>query len=230
MNPSSWGHTVGLVLELAWIVGIPLAEDGLAKELGMKSSNSIDSVSTHDRHVGHADLLLSRLLDERHARDLVIVTWVLLLKVLNMEMVHKVDQFHVTWKKVLDEGDGPLLQSLWQNGMVGVGIGVLDDAPCLVIWHLLFVQEDSQKLNDGDGRMCIVKLDLVFLSELGPVIWMVLLISSDDVTDGGTAEEVLLLQTELLSCLSVVIWVQHTSDILCLLSLLDSTEVVSLVE
>ena len=114
--------------------------------------------------------------------------------------------------------------------MVGVGIGVLDDAPCLVIWHLLFVQEDSQKLNDGDGRMCIVELDLVFLSELGPVIWMVLLVPSDDVTDGGTAEEVLLLQTELLSCLCVVIWVQHTSDILSLLSLLDSTEVVSLVE
>ena len=78
--------------------------------------------------------------------------------------------------------------------------------------------------------MGVVELDLVFGSELRPIVWVVLFVSSDDVTDGGTAEEVLLLQTQFLSSLSGVIWVEDTGDVLSALSLRDSSKVVSLVE
>ena len=67
--------------------------------------------------------------------------------------------------------------------------------------------------------MGVIELDLVFLSKLRPVILMVLFVSSNDVTDGCTAEEVLLLQSQLLTSLCVVIWVEHTCDILSALSL-----------
>ena len=78
--------------------------------------------------------------------------------------------------------------------------------------------------------MSIVELDLVFGSELRPIVLVVLFVSSDDVTDGGTAEEVLLLQTQFFSSLCGVIRVENTGDVLSALSLGDSSKVVSLVE
>ena len=78
--------------------------------------------------------------------------------------------------------------------------------------------------------MSIVELDLVFGSELRPIVLVVLFVSSDDVTDGSTAEEVLLFQTQFFSSLCGVIRVENTGDVLSALSLGDSSKVVSLVE
>lgn len=47
--------------------------------------------------------------------------------------------------------------------------------------------------------MGVVELNLVLLGELGPVAAVRLFVSADDVLDGSRAEEVLLLQPELLA-------------------------------
>lgn len=100
-------------------------------------------------------------------------------------------------KKFLQEGDRPFFESLWQHGMVGVGEGVVDNVPSLSVVQLLFVKEDAQELNSGDGGVRIVELDLVLGGELRPVISVHLLVASDDVSQGGRAEKVLLLQAQL---------------------------------
>ena len=59
---------------------------------------------------------------------------------------------------------------------------------------------------------------------------MVLPISADDVLERGCAEEVLLLQAELLTTWSRVIGIKYASDILGGLALSDSSEVVTRIE
>ena len=55
-------------------------------------------------------------------------------------------------------------------------------------------------------------------------------ISSNDIVEGGRAEEVLLLQSELLTGIGAVVRVENTGDILSLLSLSDSSVIVTRVE
>jgi hypothetical protein len=62
------------------------------------------------------------------------------------------------------------------------------------------------------------------------VIVMILFVSSDDVVKTGRAEEILLLQSELFTGVSGIIRVEDTGDVLCLLSLLNSSLVIALVE
>ena len=59
---------------------------------------------------------------------------------------------------------------------------------------------------------------------------MVLPISADDVLERGCAEEVLLLQAELLTTWSRVIGIKYAGDILGGLTLSDSSEVVTRIE
>jgi len=76
----------------------------------------------------------------------------------------------------------------------------------------------------------VVKLDLVLLLELRPVVIVGLFVPPNQISDSSTAEEVLLLQSQLLSRLCGVVGVQDTCDILSFLSLSDGAVVVTGVE
>jgi hypothetical protein len=56
------------------------------------------------------------------------------------------------------------------------------------------------------------------------------LVSEDDIVDGGGAEEVLLLESELFTGISGVIWIEDTGNVLGILSLTNGTVVVTGVE
>lgn len=77
--------------------------------------------------------------------------------------------------------------------------------------------------------MRVVQLDLVLGGELGPVV-VHFLVASDDVSERGGAEEVLLFKSELFSLLGVVVGVEHRGDVLGGLPLRDGPKVVALVE
>ena len=57
--------------------------------------------------------------------------------------------------------------------------------------------------------MRVVELNLVLGGELRPVVGVVLLVATNDVTKGGGTEEVLLLQAKLLATLTGVVGIQH---------------------
>jgi hypothetical protein len=77
--------------------------------------------------------------------------------------------------------------------MIGVAECLSDDGPGLIVWKALNVQQDSQKLDGGDGGMSVVELNLVKLRELIPIC-VVQLEALNDILDSSTAEEVLLLE------------------------------------
>jgi len=95
----------------------------------------------------------------------------------------------------------PLFKSLRKNGMVSVSEGVIDDLPSLLVGHALLVDENTEQLNSGDGRVGVVKLDLVFGSEMGPIFSVVFLIATNNITHRSRTEEVLLLQAKFLASL-----------------------------
>lgn len=66
--------------------------------------------------------------------------------------------------------------------MVGVGEGIVHDLPSLLVSKLLFVKQDSQKLDCADCWVSVVQLDLVQGWKLRPIVVVFLLVSSNDVS------------------------------------------------
>lgn len=139
VDPSSWGHTIRLVLEFLRVKLIEFLEDSVSKELGVESSNTVDGMGAHDRQVGHPDLLLVALFDQRHPRDLCAVTRVLGLELLDVVVVDQVDQLEVSGQELANEFNGPFLKGFRKDSMVGVRVSVVNDIPCLAVGELLFI-------------------------------------------------------------------------------------------
>lgn len=84
--------------------------------------------------------------------------------------------------------------------MVGVGEGVVHNIPGLLVRELLVINEDPEQLDGTDSRVSIVELNLVELSEMSPVL-VIFFESADDVMQRSRAEEILLLESQLLTLL-----------------------------
>lgn len=113
--------------------------------------------------------------------------------------------------------------------MISVGEGVVDNVPGLLVGKLFLVDQNSEELDSADSRVSIVKLNLIKFGELSP-IGVRLFKSADDVMQGSCTEEILLLQSELLTLLTGVIRVQDAGDVLSGLTLTNGSEVVTGVE
>lgn len=87
VDPSSWGNTVGLVLDFTWVEVVEFLENGSFQELGVKGSDTVNGVRTDDTEISHSNLLWPSLLDETHSTDLLAISWVLLLELSNVDMV-----------------------------------------------------------------------------------------------------------------------------------------------
>lgn len=113
--------------------------------------------------------------------------------------------------------------------MVGEGKSMVNDVPGLIPRKLFLIDQYSQKFDNSNSRMGIIELNSIFLWEIIPV-GVFCLESLDQVSDSGSAEEVLLLQSELFSIFCRIIRVQNTSDVFGSLSVRDGTKVISSVE
>lgn len=80
--------------------------------------------------------------------------------------------------------------------MIRVCEGVVNYLPSIIITKFLFVEQDAQQLNRGDGGVGVVELYLIFFCELGPVCAVNLFIATNYVTHRGRTEEVLLLEAQ----------------------------------
>jgi len=186
MDPSSWGNTVGLVLELAWVELIELTEDSLLEEFRVEGGDTVDGVGADDGEVSHSDFLWPSFLDQGHSLDLVTVTWVLLGQLGDVDMVDQIDELKMSWQQSSNKFNGPFLECLWQNGMVGVGEGVVNNVPCFLEGEVLLIDQDSEQFDGSNNWMGIVELDLVQIGEGGEsIVTMLDFISSDNVINRG---------------------------------------------
>ena len=82
-----------------------------------------------------------------------------------------------------ERADGPLLQSLGQDGVVGVAHNLRHDVPGVIPLELLLVDEDAHELGAAHGGVRIVGVDGHKLRQQLPVLAVLLLILDFLATD-----------------------------------------------
>lgn len=88
--------------------------------------------------------------------------------------------------------------------MIGVAESLGHNGPCLFPLKTLLVHQDALELNDSKSWVRIIELNSHLLRELLPGA-LALLESTNDIVQGSSNPEVLLLQAELLPAVQVVI-------------------------
>ena len=144
-------------------------------------------------------------------------------------VVDLLNELHVARQELLQDGHRPLLEGLRHDRVVGVCEGLLGDLPGLVELEPVDVDQEPHQLRHGDGRVGIVHLEAGLLRELLQVA-VGLQEAGQRVLEGGGDEEVLLLETQLLSFGGGVVRVQDGDDLVGLPLVEDGLLVLSGVE
>ena len=70
-----------------------------------------------------------------------------------------VDYLQVPREQVLQQRNGPLLESFGKDCVVGEEECVSDDLPGFVPWNLFLIDEDTHEFRDSESGVGIVELD-----------------------------------------------------------------------
>ena len=223
---TSLRDTICLVVEFLRHHLVEILQDVLLQDLRMKLRDAVDAVAADDGEVRHADLAV---VNDRHVLDLVVVARILRLDLVQEAAVDLLDNLVNTRKQAGEEVDRPFLESLCHDCVVRVRAGACRDVPRLVPAIAVDVHEETHKLRDRDGRVCIVELESRMLRKgVECAVQLQLLLKSG--LDRRGDEEVLLLQSELLACHVVIIRVQNFRDRAREVVLLDGLVVLSSVK
>jgi hypothetical protein len=132
IDPSSWGDSVSLILDLTWIELIELTEKSCLQQVRMESSHTINSMGANDREICHSNLLWPSFLNKTHPSNFGWISWIFLLKLGDIDMVDQIDEIHVSWQQVLNQIATPLLKCFWKYCMVGITESVVHNIPSLL--------------------------------------------------------------------------------------------------
>jgi hypothetical protein len=192
-KPASRRDAVRLVAELLRPQLREIAEQAILQDPAMELRDSVDVLASDDREVGHPDLLLRPLGDERHSAHARLVRRESRAYLVEEAPVDLVDDLEVARQDVTEHGDGPLLERLRQHGVIRVSEGLGGDRPRVVPAEALLVEEETHQLGDGDGGVRVVQLeDRGFVQVLHAREERQ--VATDRVLEGGGNEEELLTQ------------------------------------
>ena len=181
---------VGLVVELLGRQGIEVLEHDVLDDVGMDLGHAVDAVAADHRQVGHANLAVPQ--DGGLAQTLLpaLLRGVERLVPTTADLV---DDLVHAGEELGEHADGPLLQGLGQDGVVGVAHDLRHDVPGVIPLELLLVDEDAHELGAAHGRVGIVGVDGYKLRQQLPVFAALLLKGVEQAVDAGRNKQVLLL-------------------------------------
>ena len=113
--------------------------------------------------------------------------------------------------------------------MVGVSKSVCHDVPSLIPLEAFDINQNALKLDNCKGWVSVIKLDSHLVGELAPSS-LGLLETPDNVMQGSSTPEVLLLQAELLASLEIIIRVEDSGDGLCTLLVRNGAFIITSIE
>ena len=193
----------------------------------MQGGHAVDAVGADDGQVGHVDLAVP---EDGGVPELFLPVGQGAVKGGHIPPVDLLDDLIDPGQQHPHQVDGPLLQRLGHDGVVGVGDGLPGDLPGLVPAHALLVHQHPHQLRHAQGRVGVVGVDADLVGEDGPVVAVGPLESLDDVRHAGGHEEVFLLQPQGLAGLGAVVGVEDAGDGLDLVPVLHGAGVVAPVE
>lgn len=160
VEPATGCDAVGNIGELVWTVDLhEILENGGLDQIRVQLGDTVDLVRANDGEICHADHLGLRLLNDGHASEHIALLGEGALNELQELQVDVVDDLQVTRQQVLEKRNGPLLESLGQDGVVGVAEGLAHDVPGIIPVKALNIDENSLQLRNRHGRVRVIKLD-----------------------------------------------------------------------
>ena len=175
----------------------------------MDLGHAVDAVAADHRQVGHANLAVPQ--DGGLAQTLLpaLLRGVERLVPTTADLV---DDLVHAGEELGERADGPLLQSLGQDGVVGVAHDLRHDVPGVIPLELLLVDEDTHELGAAHGGVGIVGVDGHKLRQQLPVRAVLLLKGVEQAVDTGRDKQVLLLQAQQTAVLAGVVGVEDGAD------------------
>mmetsp|Transcript_93814 Transcript_93814/g.195689 ORF Transcript_93814/g.195689 Transcript_93814/m.195689 type:complete len:706 (-) Transcript_93814:403-2520(-) len=234
VHPTAGGDSVGhvhelVLLALGQIVLVEVGESLLLHDLGVECSDAVDFVAAQHSDVAHPDAFEGLLLEQGETPDLGAIA-VHLCELLHEALVDLAADVQVPWEQLLHHVDGPLLQSLRHDGVVGVVARLLRKLPGLVPGEPLNIYQEAHHLQDCHGGMGVVHLNGDLLGEFRPLSVGLLDELTQEILQGGANEEILLLQAQQLALILVVVGIKDSGQVLSLTTIVNSLRVAELVE
>ena len=208
---------------------VEILEERFLENLRVELGDAVDGGAGHKAHVGHADVALAVLVDERHSLQALDVAGIHRGNLLEETPVDFVDDLQVAREDALHHRDGPLFERLGEDGVVGVADGARREIPRLVPLHALLIDEDAHELGDDERGVGFVEMDEHLVRERLPA-GVRLLVAAEDVLERTGDEEILLAEAEFLAGRRVVVGVEDLGEVLGEHLRLDGLDVRALVE
>ena len=218
---------VGLVVELLRRKLVEVRQDGVLDDLRVQGGHAVDGVREDDGEVGHANLAVPQDGGVTqhvgpvggHAGEVLAVAAV--------NLLHE----HVQARQQGTEGvDGPLLQCLGHDRVVGVRDGLLRDLEGKVEVNALLVNQQAHELRAAHGGVGVVGVHAHVVAQVLPVVTKLALVGAQDGLQASRDEQVLLLQAQNAAVLAGVVGVQNGGDGLRVGAELEGAGVVAVVE
>ena len=199
-EPPPVGDAVCLVVELLRVDLGKGLELGGAEDLGVQGGHAVDREAVVDVHVGHVHQAV--LIDDGHLGIVVLLLH---------PAVQLLDDGHQLGHRFLEVVHRPLLQSLRQDGVVGVGAGLAHLVDGLV-QRDPSLGEQADELGDDHGGVGVVDLDHRVLGELTERLALVLQLLEDELGPGAD-HEVLLVHPQKPSGPVAVVGVEEQGEV-----------------
>ena len=103
---------------------------------------------------------------------------------LKKSIIDLIDQFHVSWKQIVEQFNRPTLESFRQNRMICISKGLTAYLPSFIPFQLLLVNQESHQFRDCNRRMRIVKLNCHIIWE-GPPRLIAVLKANNHILQGS---------------------------------------------
>ena len=186
---ASLGDAVGLVVELLGHHLIKIAQLLLFQDLRMELRHTVDRIAAYDGKMGHPHLAV---VNNGHFADLFLIARIALLDLLHKPAVDLLHDLVDTRKQAGKQLDGPFLQRLGHDSMVGVSAGLRRDLPCLVPAQVFLIQEDPHQLGHSHRRVGVVHMEGCLLIEFADIVMLFFIFFHSPLYAGGNKEILLL--------------------------------------
>ena len=214
-NPAAGRDAVGLILEPIGIDTVPVVEAVVLQNLGVDLGNAVDIGAHIHGQVGHMGHVVP---DNEQVGMLLLQLG-----------VNAADDVHNLRHHGTHQIQGPLLQGLAHDGVVGVGEGLLGHIKSLLKAHALQHQQPDQ-LGNGHCRVGIVQLDRIIRAELGQIVAVRQFEGPQHILQGSGRQHILLLDPQPLAFPGGVVGVQDPGNVLSLILGVQGTQIVLIVE
>ena len=201
---------VRLVVELLGRQLVEVVQRRRLEDAGVQCGDAVDGVREDDGEVRHANLAVPQ---DGGVPELLLPVGVRVGEALAIAAVDLLDEHVGAGQQVAERADGPLLQRLGHDRVVGVRDGLLRDLEREVEVDAVLVHQKPHELGAAHGGVGVVRVDGDVLAEVLPVfVSVLLLVVAQDRLQARGDEQVLLLQPEQAAVLAGVVRVQDLRD------------------